>query len=209
MSLNRKYLNYLSTYPLLTKSVTAGCFAALNEVIATTISGEFQQSSVTIAGKKRTIKHVFSPKIVLMVVYGALLATPISHQLYAILNRVFKGKLSPAQRLLQVLTSLCTVTPTLSAVYVGWLALINGYKPQGKEWKVEFARVRAVVKAGLRNNFWLVYRTSAATSVVAITIAQKLLPPELWVVFFTFVYFVVGTIQNTRFKLKQKKKAQE
>lgn len=206
MSLNQKYLASLAKYPLLTKSATAGVFAALNEVIATSVSGEFQRSTVRIAGKTYTIKHALSPKIVLMVVYGALLATPISHLLYAVLSRVFKGKVLPKWRVLQILASLSTITPTLSAVYVAWLALVNGYRPKTSDVGKELARVWTVVKSALRNNFWLVYRMSATTSVVAITVAQKLLPPELWVVFFTFVYFVVGTVQNTRFKLKQKRK---
>lgn len=209
MSLNAKYLSYLAQYPLLTKSVTSGVLAALNELIASALAGDFQKTTVDVFGCKKTIKHVLSPKLVLMVVYGSLLATPISHKLYGVLNKVFSGNLSPAMKLLQMLASLVTVSPTLSAVYVGWLSAINGYRPESTDVKKEVTRLALVVKFGLKKNFWAVYRTSATTSAIAVTLAQKFLPAELWVVFFSLVAFVVGTVQNTRFKLKQKKELQQ
>lgn len=204
MSLNAQYLSYLAQYPLLTKSITAGVFAALNELIASGIAGDFQTTKINLFGCKKTIKHVLSPKVLLMVVYGAFLATPISHKLYGVLNKVFAGKLSPGMKLLQILASLCTVTPTLSAIYVAWLSVINGYRPQSCEIKKEACRAIQVMKYGLKKNYGLVLRTSAVTTAIAVTFAQKFLAPELWVVFFSFVAFVVGTVQNTRLKLRLK-----
>lgn len=196
MSLNQRYLRYLQTYPLLTKSTTAGVLAALNEVIASAVSGDFKTTRI---GSKN-IRHVFSSKILSMVFYGALVVTPISHTLYKILNKVFSGKLSPSMKLAQLATSLCTISPVLSAAYVSWLSLINGYSKSG----LSLAALAKTVQAGLRSNFLPVYKTSILTLVVAMTVAQNFLPPQLWVVFFSVVYFVVGTVQNTRFKLKQK-----
>lgn len=204
MSLNQTYLTWLNQYPLLTKSVTAGVLAAVNELVATAVSGEYHRTKFEVLGKKYEIKHVFSKKTLLMVVYGAFVATPLSHQLYKIINRVFQGKLGPLMKALQILTSLCTVTPTLSAAFVLWLSVINGYKITSSDTIKEFVKVKQVISQGLRQNFWLVYRSSAQTSAVALMVAQTFLPTELWVVFFTFVFFVLGTAQNTRFKLGQR-----
>lgn len=203
-SLNKAYLSWLSQYPLLTKSVTAGVLAAVNELVATAVSGEYHKTSFTVRGHKYEIKHVLSKKTLLMVVYGAFVATPLSHQLYKIINRVFQGKLGPMMKVLQILTSLCTVTPTLSAAFASWLSVINGYKVSSSDTSKELARVRLVISDGLRRNFWLVYRSSAQTSTVSLIFAQSFLPPELWVVFFTVVFFVLGTVQNTKFKLGQR-----
>lgn len=208
MSLNQKYLNSLAKRPLLTKAVTAGTLASLNEILATCFLGLYQQKRITVFGKERTIKHVFTPKILLMVVYGALIATPISHYYYHLLNRVFKGKLLPRMKLLQLLASLCTVSPLLSGIYVSWLSLINTYRCTLGGVTKEVAKMLAVIKGGLKSNFWLVYRTSAVTSVVAMSIAQNLVPPELWVVFFNVIYFVVGTVQNTKIKRRQRAAAE-
>ncbi|EEQ36766.1 putative peroxisomal membrane protein [Clavispora lusitaniae] len=208
MSLNKKYLYYLSEYPLLTKSATAGTFAALNEILASVIARDFRKTTIQICGEKREVRHVLSPKILSMVVYGSMIATPISHQLYKILNRVFRGKLSAPMKVLQVLASLCTISPILSAAYVSWLSLINGYRPESRNLRQELLRMAHVVRSGLKKGFWAIYKSSAQTSVVAITVAQNFLPPTLWVSFFTLVYFVVGTVQNTRFKLKQREQEQ-
>lgn len=209
MSLNTRYLECLAQYPLLTKSVTAGILAAINELVASGASGEYQQTTISAFGKSRTLKHVFSRKTVQMVVYGGLVATPLSHYLYNVLNRVFKGKLGPVMKAVQILVSLCTVSPTLSAAFVSWVSLINNYHPKSSNVALEARRVFHIVSSGLKQNFWRVYRGSAQTSMVAIAIAQAFLPLELWVVFFTVVFFVLGTIQNTRFKVSQRAQRQE
>lgn len=208
MSLNKQYLFYLSKYPLLTKLATSGVLAALNEMIASGISGDTRKTELNVLGSKVKVRHVLSPRILQMVFYGACIATPISHNLYGVLNKFFQGKLTPKMKLLQLLTSLCTVTPCLSAVYVAWLLFLNGYKSSGAGFG-EIKRLLNVLYVGVKRNFPTVYRTSLGTTIVAMTVAQNFLPPELWVVFFSLVYFVVGTIQNTRFKLKAKRDAQK
>lgn len=211
MSLNKKYLAYLVTYPLLTKSVTAGVLGALNESLASAFSGDYKTLSFVVLGRKFHINHVISPKILSMVVYGALISTPISHTLYGVLNRIFNGKMTPVKKLLQLLTSLLTITPTLTAVFVAWLSFINGYSlPAGPFLlSTEVSKIAHVVKTGLKNNFFALLRTSVSTSLVSLVIAQNFLKPELWVVFFNLVYFVLGTIQNTKVKNAQRKLLQQ
>lgn len=209
MSLNQQYLVYLAKYPLLTKLATLGVFAALNEMIALGVSGDVKKTEFNLLGAKLRIRHVLSPRILQMVFYGACIATPISHNLYSVLNKFFTGKLTPRMKLLQLLTSLCTVTPCLSAVYVAWLSFLNGYKSQGAGLFGEIQRLFRVLASGVKNNFPTVYKTSLGTTVVAMTVAQNFLPPELWVVFFSLVYFVVGTIQNTRIKMRARREREK
>lgn len=206
MSLNKKYLACLVAYPLLTKSVTAGVLGALNESLATALSGDYKTLSFPVLGRKVQIKHVVSPKIVSMVIYGALISTPISHTLYGILNRVFSGNMTPLKKLLQLLTSLLTITPTITAVFVAWLSFINGYSlPSGASLLTkEVAKIACLVKTGLKNNYFGMLKTSVSTSLVSLVIAQNFIQPELWVVFFNLVYFVLGTVQNTKLKKAQR-----
>lgn len=209
MSVKNKYVHYLTEYPLLTKCATSAVLAALNEAIASAVAGDYQSAQMTILGQKRLVRHVLSPKILLMVLYGSLVATPISHLLYQVLNRVFKGNLSAVMKLVQIGTSLLTISPALAAAYVAFLSLINGYKCQSQGAVAELKRMAQAVRIGLKKSFWAVYKTSAQTSVVLIAVAQKFIAPQLWTPFFSLVYFVIGTFQNTRFKLKQRETERE
>lgn len=201
---NTKYLQYLVTYPLLTKSVTAGVLAGLNETISTGLSGEYRET--TVAGRK--IKHVLSPKILTMIVYGAFIITPISHTMYGVLNRVFKGpNLSKKMKVLQILTSLSTITPTLPAVFTAWVSIINVYRPPTKGFDpvVELEKIGRIIRGGLQKGYKRVLKTSLVTSAILLVIAQSFIPPQLWVVFFNLVYFFMGTYQNTKLKIQAKK----
>lgn len=205
--LKKTYLQYLSTYPLLTKSITSGIFLGLNETIALIVTGQFQESEVPILKKK--VKHVFSTKLLKMIFYGSLIATPVSHTMYAQINRVFKAPLSSKQKLLQILVSLSTVTPALSALYVSWIGIITQFKCTGGNIKAEISNLLRVVKSSLKNNYLLVLRTSLVTSLVSLVVAQKFVAPELWVVFFNFVYLILGTYQNIKMKRAQAIKEKE
>ncbi|CAK7904545.1 hypothetical protein CAAN1_13S00848 [[Candida] anglica] len=211
MSLNAQYLAYLAKYPLLTKSVTAAALSGLNETLASTLAKDIK--TVKIAGIK--VKHVLSPKIVTMMIYGAFIVTPTSHYLYGVLNRIFKGpNLTLPMKIAQIITSLCTITPTLSALFTSWISLINNYSlPSHKQLqnlhlsdiKEELGKMAQIISIGLQRNYFGILKSSVVTSICTLTIAQNFIKPELWVVFFNVVYFVLGTIQNTKIKLSEKK----
>lgn len=205
----------MKKYPLLTKSVTAGILAALNESIASLVTRDFKTNTVSFKTKQYSIKHVFSPKILTMIVYGSLIVTPITHNMYAGLNKLFGPNLSRAMKLLQIAASLSTVTPLVSAVYVSWLSIINNYnvanvvrraaRDKAVSWSDNWDEIRSIVVDGLKKNYMAVVKTSAMTSIATLTIAQNFLRPEMWVVFFNFVYFIIGTVQNIRVKRNQKR----
>lgn len=62
-----------------------------------------------------------------------------------------------------------------------------------------FHQIRATVRAG----FMPVMKVSWITSPIALAFAQKFLPEYLWVPFFNFVAFVIGTYINTHTKKKR------
>ncbi|CCE83893.1 Piso0_004490 [Millerozyma farinosa CBS 7064] len=201
---NKQYLAYLSKYPLVTKSITAGVLAGLNETLASLVAGDIKKVQVG----RFQIRHVLSPKIVTMVVYGSLILTPVSHKLYGILNRVFGGpNISKKMKIAQIASSLCFITPTLSAIFATWISLLNGYTPSFSSTtaSAELAKIKSVVVRALKTTYPPILRSSLVTSLCCMVVAQNFIEPELWVVFFNFVYFVLGTVQNTRVKLASKK----
>lgn len=199
-ALNAQYLAYLMQYPLLTKSITSGIFSGLNETVSSIITNEYKETKVL--GIK--VKHVFSEKLLKMIIYGALIATPISHNMYAVINKIYKPPLSKRQKILQLLTSLLTVTPTISACFVSWISIINNYKRSSCNPVTELKKILFIVKAGLKKGYLPVLKSSLTTSFFALLVAQNFVRPELWVVFFNLVYFVLGTYQNTKLKKLQK-----
>lgn len=201
LSLNAQYLAYLAKYPLLTKSVTAGTFAGLNELLSSTFTGDFKEALVL--GYK--VKHVLSPKLIYMILYGSLVSTPISHHMYQAINKIFLGPMSSKKKIMQFLTSLSTVTPLLAALFTSFISIINNYKPaEPFVWKHELSKLAATVKAGLHRGYMPILKSSLVTSAAALVVAQKFIRPELWVVFFNFVFFILGTYQNTKLKKLQK-----
>lgn len=208
--LNVIYLRYLTKYPLLTKSLTAGLLNGLNETIASLVSKDYKSFKLTL-----------NSKIVTMVIYGSLILTPVSHNLYGILNKIYLGKnLSTVMKICQILTSLTTITPTISAIFTSWLSIINNYElPKRMEInsehdlfrtiKTETSKIKSIVQTGLYNDYFKILKSSLVTSCISLAVAQNFVAPELWVVFFNLIYFVLGTIQNTKLKKQHQKKIQD
>lgn len=196
-SVNRTYLNYLAKNPLVTKSLTAGVANGLNEIIASIISKDY-------SGLKGS-----DNKVMKMVIYGSLILTPLSHNMYGVLNKAFGTKLSFKMKMLQILVSVSTITPLISAVFTCWLALINNYKLKSlltiQDLRTELRKMVEVMKSGLIANYPRNVKSSILTNVGCLVVAQNYVHPELWVVFFTFVFFLLGTYQNTRQKMALKR----
>ncbi|KAI5953116.1 hypothetical protein KGF54_002487 [Candida jiufengensis] len=201
-SLNTEYLAYLIKYPLLTKSITSGILSGLNETISSAITNEYKETKIL----GFNIKHVFSPKLINMIIYGSLISTPISHNLYGIINQIFKPPLSSKQKILRLLTSLFTVTPLITACFVSWISIINNYKINLKNFNPinEILKLINIIKAGLKKGYLTTLKTSLIVSFLSLIIANNYIQPELWVVFFNIVFFILGTYQNTKLKRLQK-----
>jgi hypothetical protein len=83
------------------------------------------------------------------------------------------------------------ISPIQNAVYLTSMAVIAGART--------FHQIRATVRAG----FMPVMKVSWITSPLALAFAQAFLPNEVWVPFFNFIGFVIGTYINAHTKKKR------
>lgn len=88
-------------------------------------------------------------------------------------------------------TDILQIAPIQNSIYLVAMALIHGART--------YHQVRATVKV----SFWKVMRISWITSPICLAFAQKFLPDQLWVPFFNFVSFIIGTYINTVTKKKR------
>lgn len=203
--LNSQYLKALAKHPLFTKQVTSGVLAVLNEVIALTATGDIKLVKIGSV----TFKHVVSVKLLVMALFGSMVTTPVTHTMYNVINhKIFPGKLSPKQRVLQLLCSLGTVTPVTAALFTAGIAIINQYKFKSVLLG-EILRIRTIAGKSLKQNYGRILKTSLVTSFVSIVLAQNFVPTELWVVFFSLIHFLVGTYQNIKLKRAQSATSQK
>ncbi|ANZ77996.1 BA75_04501T0 [Komagataella pastoris] len=224
VSFNQLYLRYLNKYPLLTKSITAGVLAGLNESIVTAIANDYQEMQIDglkdDSGEPLKIKHPFNKRVPLMAFFGFTVSAPISHYGYMYLNKIFKQPLTPTKRVLQILLSLSTITPILCTCMVSYISILGAkpgisfqsfvqqYYAGGLNGiKEELDRLFTIVKVALKTSLFRVLKASWATSSVALAIAQTYLSPNHWVVFFNVVYFVLGTYQNSMVKKRNKERS--
>ncbi|GMG24819.1 unnamed protein product [Ambrosiozyma monospora] len=213
-NLNRKYLQLLSKYPLLTKSVTALILNAFNEQIASFVAGDLKEFTIKIGSKEFKIKHTLTARVPLMALYGFLLNAPIAHYGYKLLNKFIRPPLSGKKKLGQILTSMITITPFISVVTVSYIALINNanFNQLAKllinrditGLKQELKRLYNSIKNSLYNSLFSVIKSSWISGPIFMFIAQKFLEPNLWTVFFSVCYFVLGTYNNAQVKMKAK-----
>ncbi|KAI0080071.1 hypothetical protein K474DRAFT_1682868 [Panus rudis PR-1116 ss-1] len=194
-----KYLAELAVNPLRTKMYTLGVLQFLQEVLATHLSGTPSPPVPKDAPfyTKALSKAKIDSKALKMAAYGFFISAPLGHTLVGLLQKAFAGKTSTAAKVGQILASNLIVAPIQISVYLASMAVINGAKT-----KEEVIRT---VKGGFMNVMRLTWMTSPLTLVVA----QKYLSPELWVPFFNFVQFVLGTYFNTKLKQARLAKAKK
>ena len=83
------------------------------------------------------------------------------------------------------------VSPIQNTVYLAAMAVIAG------------ARTLHQIRATIRAGFMPVMKVSWLTSPFALAFAQKFLPEQMWVPFFNFIAFVIGTYVNAHTKKKR------
>lgn len=123
-----------------------------------------------------------------MAIYGFFVSAPLNHVLVGQLQKAFAGKEGIKYKLAQLLANNLLVSPVTVSAYLASMAIINGAKS-----------VDEIIKT-VRAGFFSVIRVSWTVSPIAMVVAQKYLPVELWVPFFNAIQFVLGTYFNTRVK---------
>ncbi|KAK5081914.1 hypothetical protein LTR70_009249 [Exophiala xenobiotica] len=174
------YLKQLQTNPLRTKMLTSGSLAGLQEIIASWLAHDRSKHG-----------HYFSSRVPKMMAYGALISAPLGHALIGLLQWLFSNRSSLKAKIMQILISNLVVSPIQNTVYLASMAIIAGART--------FHQIRATVRAG----FMPVMKVSWITSPIALAFAQKFLPEYMWVPFFNFVAFLIGTYINTHTKKKR------
>ncbi|KAF5531818.1 integral membrane protein [Fusarium phyllophilum] len=163
------YLLQLRKNPLRTKIVTAGTLAGLQEFLASFLANDRNKNG-----------GYFTSRVYKMALYGGLVSAPLGHFLIWALQKSFAGHTSTASKMLQILVSNLSNMVTLAA-----LSIVAG------------ARSCEQVSAAVRGSFWRVTKMSWITSPLVMAFAQRFLPNQLWVPFFSLVGFFFGTYINT------------
>ncbi|KAG7856406.1 hypothetical protein KL939_004058 [Ogataea angusta] len=206
--LNKKYLDTLENRPLATKALTAAVLNALNEQLATYFAGESRNTTIKIGSQEVQLSHSVTKRVPLMFFYGLLINGPFTHYAYKLLHLVYRPPMGPRKRLAQILTSMVTITPAISALMISYISLISNINVANikdlTSAKAELLDVLKNVSVSLQKSLVSVIRSSWISSPIFMLVAQSFLKPNQWAVFFNFCYFVLGTYNNTIIKRKQK-----
>ncbi|KAJ7783642.1 hypothetical protein DFH07DRAFT_788559 [Mycena maculata] len=184
------YLQQLATHPLRTKAITNATLCFLQEVLGSHIAHMPVKKP---APDAPVLSHLLArahvdTRAVKMALYGFLVSAPLSHFLVGALQKAFAGKTGTGAKLAQIFASNLLVAPTQTSAYLASMAIISGAKS-----------VDEVINT-IKTGFFAVIRIQWITSPIALTIAQRFIPVELWIPFFNAIQFVLGTYFNARVK---------
>ncbi|KAJ7169749.1 hypothetical protein C8R46DRAFT_1175934 [Mycena filopes] len=188
------YLQQLALHPLRTKAITTGTLCFLQEVLGSNIAhmpAKKLSPNAPLFLQLLSRSHV-DMRAVKMALYGLLVSAPISHILVGQLQRAFAGKTGTGAKIAQIVASNLLIAPVQTTAYLACMAIISGAK--------SFDEVVKTIKAG----FFSVIRITWITSPIALTIAQRFIPVELWVPFFNAVQFILGGEDRTYFNARVK-----
>ncbi|KAG0043617.1 hypothetical protein BGZ83_011204 [Gryganskiella cystojenkinii] len=176
------YLTELATNPLRTKALTSGTLSGLQEITATKLSG--------MPKSKNPNDFIFgiNKRVVQMALYGLLISGPLAHTLFELVTKRFIGKEGGLWKIAQILSTQLITSPIQNATYILAMALFAG------------ARTSAQIKGAFKTGYLPMMKTSWMISPLSMAIAQKFLPPNVWVPFFNLVAFTFGTYINTSIK---------
>ncbi|KAG0306600.1 hypothetical protein BGZ98_002071 [Dissophora globulifera] len=188
------YLIELATNPLRTKALTSGTLSGLQEITATKLSG------MPTSKNPSDFVYGIPKRVVQMTLYGLLVSGPLAHLLFDLVTKRFIGKEGAKWKIAQILSSQLITSPIQNATYILAMAIFAG------------ARTSAQIKGAFKQGYLPMMKTSWMISPLSMAIAQKFLPPTVWVPFFNLIAFVFGTYINTSIKkarLAQMKKEQQ
>ncbi|KAK7064335.1 mitochondrial carrier domain-containing protein [Favolaschia claudopus] len=174
----------LAVHPLRTKAITTATLCFLQEVLTPPFP-KYPDAPVLLHLLARS--HV-DLRALKMAIYGFLVSAPLSHFLVGLLQKAFAGKTGTSAKIGQIVANNLLVAPVQTSAYLASMAIISGAKSVDE--------VVNTIKAG----FFSVIRITWITSPIALTVAQRFIPVELWVPFFNAVQFVLGTYFNARVK---------
>ncbi|KAK4703886.1 hypothetical protein P7C70_g2328, partial [Phenoliferia sp. Uapishka_3] len=180
------YLRSLAENPLATKAVTTGVLSFFQELLAGKLAGsppeELSKAQRTGLPPVDWIKK--NHRAVKLAIYGFFVAAPLAHTLTGRLQKAFAGKTAPKDRIMMIVVQYLLLSPIQNTAYIAGLAVIAG------------ATSLAQIRGAIRENFLRIMKISWAIGPLSMVIAQKFLPTELWVPFFTTIGAAAGTVVN-------------
>lgn len=175
------YLLQLQKNPLQTKCFTAATLSALSEFLASYIA----------KSKDPKTGSYYSSRVPKMALYGFFVSAPLQHVLVNALQKAFANKKGVFWKLAQILASNLLITPITSSAFIASMAVITGARS-----------IDSVIRA-LKTSLPAIIKSSWVTSPFVLAFAQSFIPEQLWVPFFSFCYFFLGTYNNSLVKKKQ------
>ncbi|KZW02556.1 hypothetical protein EXIGLDRAFT_601777 [Exidia glandulosa HHB12029] len=185
------YLRNLVANPLWTKAATAATLQFSQDALASAIAGARPRPGKAAPLHEKALAKVSADMVsVKMAVAGALVFAPLNHALGIFLARLLatRGKTGTRAKVEGILANNLIAAPINTVAYLASIAIING------------ARSVDGVLALVQRGFFGMLKMTWMISPVAMVIAQKAIPPELWPLFFNFVGFVIGTYMSARVK---------
>ncbi|EGF77278.1 hypothetical protein BATDEDRAFT_27560 [Batrachochytrium dendrobatidis JAM81] len=181
-TLGAAYVSSIETRPVLTKAITASILNGFQEIIALLATGQRISD-----GLDKALK---------MAAYGLFVSGPTGNYLFLALEKLTGNSTRPAWQTtaLKLLASNFVISPTLNTLYLTFIALISG---------ASLADAGVFVKQRLLS----IMKVSWTVFPLAQLFAFKYLQPSLWLPFFNFIAFLMGTFINIKAKLAQKKLA--
>ncbi|BGP17386.1 hypothetical protein JCM10213v2_005404 [Rhodosporidiobolus nylandii] len=193
---------------VLTKSCTSGTLYLLSELVSSSLIAR------SLTPEERARERVEKPQegqlqavlrqyagAAKLAGYGALVAAPLDHFLYTLLSRAFVGRSGKRWKLAEVVAANALIVPVQNAVYLAVLSVIGGARSA--------RQVLNDVKAGFAD----VTKITVVVSTLALSCAQRFLPPAAWTPFFSLVGATVDTFINVQEKRRalgeQRKRAEE
>lgn len=175
------YLQQLQRNPIRTKALTSATLNAISEIVASVLAGE----------KDPKTNSYVSSRVPLMSLYGLFISAPLSHYLVMGLQRAFKGRNGAWWKLAQIVASNLIVTPIQNSVFLATMAVLAG------------ARSVSQVYASWKATFLIVQKSSWISSPLVLAFAQKFIPEEAWVPFFSVFAFFLVTYNNIQVKKRR------
>ncbi|KAM0755253.1 hypothetical protein T439DRAFT_353191 [Meredithblackwellia eburnea MCA 4105] len=190
------YSRNIESRPILTKSLTSATLYFISERVAAAVAYKGREAGAESKknGKRTGPSDVLAKswrkneQAVKLAAYGALLAAPIDHYLYNLLDKVFEGKTSKRWKVAMIAASNLTILPLQNAIYLAVMTIIDG------------GRSRAAIFGTLKENFLPVMQLTSIISTLSMVIAQGFVPVDLWVPFFTVIAACVDTVVNIQTK---------
>jgi len=172
--------------------LTSGILSFLQEVLACHVAGvKFRTPKNAPAYAHILAALKVDARALKMAIYGFFVSAPLGHYINLLMLKTFAGRTSKTAKLGQLVAQNFVVAPIHTFVYLASMAVIGG------------AKTKDEVMTRVNRGFGKMLALTWLVNPTALLIAQKVVPLELWTMFFSLINFSIGTFFNTKVKQLQ------